>query len=173
MNETKPVGVLFICYANICRSPLAEAVFRNFAEQRGVSTRFHIDSAGTGAAEGYPPHRLSIEAGARKGIEVIGRSRTLAITDFFAFQHMLVMDRDNAADVTRLQGLAMATDPRAGRVHVRLLRQVADPQASGTALDVPDPIGAGHDRYQLVFAMLERSCAALLDELTTDSRQRR
>ena len=44
---SQPVGVLFVCLGNICRSPLAEAVFRREARERGVEDRFRIGSAAT------------------------------------------------------------------------------------------------------------------------------
>ena len=47
MSQSIPTRVLFVCLGNICRSPLAEAVFRHKVRERGVESEFQIDSAGT------------------------------------------------------------------------------------------------------------------------------
>ncbi|HEV2736853.1 MAG TPA: protein tyrosine phosphatase, partial [Longimicrobiaceae bacterium] len=56
----EPTRILFVCMGNICRSPLAESVFRHLARQRGVEDRFELDSAGTsGYHVGAAPDRRS------------------------------------------------------------------------------------------------------------------
>ncbi len=53
----KIVRVLFVCLGNICRSPMAEAVFKHLVEQGGLSGKIEVDSAGTGDSHlGHPPH---------------------------------------------------------------------------------------------------------------------
>jgi protein-tyrosine phosphatase len=146
-------SVLFVCYANICRSPLAEGTFRWLAERRGVLDRLTIDSAGTSAMEGAPPHSLSQA--------IAGQ---LVRDDLSRFDHVVVMDRQNLETIRRLTGSGFGS--QAGfHARVRLLREIADPKATGADLDVPDPIGRGADHYRAVFGMIERGCAALLDEL--------
>lgn len=158
------VAVLFVCYANICRSPLAEGTFRELARRRGVVERLRIDSAGTSAMDGAPPHSLSQAIAEHNGFSLAGESRQLLREDLSRFDHVVVMDRQNLRTIERLTGSAFG--PQAGfRARVRLLREIADPRATGTDLDVPDPIGAGPERYATVFSMIERGCSALLDEL--------
>ncbi|MFV8749069.1 low molecular weight protein-tyrosine-phosphatase [Nannocystaceae bacterium ST9] len=157
-------SVLFVCYANICRSPLAEGTFRWLAERRGLLDRLTIDSAGTSAMDGAPPHTLSQAIAGEQGFMLEGESRQLVRDDLSRFDHVIVMDRQNLATIQRLTGSAFGV--QAGfRARVRLLREIADPRASGTDLDVPDPIGRGPDHYRAVFTMIERGCSALLDEL--------
>src|SRR3954449_7287048 len=63
----EPIRVLFVCLGNICRSPLAEAVFRHQVEERGWADRFEIDSAGTsGWHRGAPPDARSAEVARRR-----------------------------------------------------------------------------------------------------------
>ena len=79
---TDPIRVLFVCLGNICRSPLAEAVFRHQVRERGLDGRFDIDSAGTsGYHRGSPPDARSTETGRRPGNEHAGRSRSLKADD--------------------------------------------------------------------------------------------
>jgi len=165
------IGVLFVCYANICRSPLAEGTFRWLAERRGVLDRLTIASAGTSAMDGAPPHSLSQAIAAEHGFMLEGESQQLVRDDLSRYDHVIVMDRQNLATIQRLTGsafgpLASANPERVGfRARVRLLRELADPGASGADLDVPDPIGRGPDHYRAVFGLIERGCAALVDEL--------
>ncbi len=64
-----PTRVLFVCLGNICRSPLAEAVFRHKVRERGVEGEFEIDSAGTsGYHNGAAPDSRSTETARRRGV---------------------------------------------------------------------------------------------------------
>lgn len=167
-DSPQRIGVLFVCYANICRSPLAEGTFRELASRRHLLDRLEIDSAGTSAMEGASPHPLSRAIAAEQGFTLTGESRQLVRDDLSRFDHVVVMDRQNYATIQQLSGSAFGT--LAGfRARVRLLREIADPKAKGADLDVPDPIGRGPDHYRAVYAMIERGCAALLDELEADS----
>jgi protein-tyrosine phosphatase len=164
--------VLFVCYANVCRSPLAEGLLRELARQRGGSLleRLVIDSAGTSAMDGAAPHPLSRAIAQAHGFTLAGTARQLIRDDLTRFDHVVVMDRDNLATITRLVGERLASPsafgPLAGyRAKIRLLRAIAKPKAKGRELDVPDPIGGGEARYAEVYALLREGCEALLDEL--------
>lgn len=157
-------SVLFVCYANICRSPLAEGTFRWLAERRGVLDRLTIDSAGTSAMDGAPPHSLSQAIASEQGFMLDGESRQLIRDDLSRFDHVVVMDRQNLETIRRLTGSAFGLQT-GFRARVRLLREIAEPGATGADLDVPDPIGRGVDHYRTVFGMIERGCTGLLDEL--------
>jgi protein-tyrosine phosphatase len=75
------------------------------------------------------------------------------------------MDRSNYAKIARLAAPS-ASGPLTGfRARLRTLRSIGDPDASGSALDVPDPIGSGPERYREIYELIERGCNALLDEL--------
>jgi protein-tyrosine phosphatase len=160
-----PIGVLFVCYANMCRSPLAEGVFRHLAAQRGLLDRLNIDSAGTDAAEGCSPHPLSCSIALANGITLAGCGRQLIRDDLNRFDHVVVMDRSNYAKIARLAAPSSQGKLTGFRAQLRTLRSIADPNATGIALDVPDPIGAGAERYREVYELIERGCNALLDEL--------
>lgn len=161
-------GVLFVCHANICRSPLAAGIFSHLARQRGVEGRFDIDSAGAWAADGMSPHRLSIAAAERHGIDValLGEgSRTLRPDDLDRFVDIVVMDRRNLADVERLRRISAFGPVVGGSARISLLRRYADPKAKGRAADVPDPVRGGPEHFEAAFEIIETGCRALLDVL--------
>jgi protein-tyrosine phosphatase len=152
--------ILFVCLGNICRSPLAEAVFRAEARRRGVEHLFEVESAGTsGYHAGCGPDRRSVETARRRGVEVTGVSRQVTDEDLCRFHYVIAMDGDNYADLDQLKAAADGT----ARVH--RLREW-DPEAD--SLDVPDPYYGGPSGFDRVHQIVERSCAALLDELVSE-----
>ena len=164
------VGVLFVCHGNLCRSPLAEGIFRHIVEGRGLLERFDIDSAGTYAASGHAPHPFSVDAARRLGIELGGRSRPIEPEDLTRFHHIIAMDRANQADILRLRRMsAFGPVVEGSRARVRLLRTISHPHARGDAQDVPDPIGLSPDTYATVCAIIEQACRALADELIVEA----
>jgi len=159
-------GVLFVCYANICRSPLAEGIFRELVERRGLASRFAIDSAGVSAWEGSAPHHLSVEVAEERGVALTGVSRQLVRGDFYDFDEVLVMDRLVYGEIRRLLGPS-AFGPQAPlRARVRLFCALVDPRAEGRQLDVSDPITGGIDGFRATYDLLQRGCEVLLAELT-------
>ncbi|MDR9426455.1 MAG: low molecular weight protein-tyrosine-phosphatase, partial [Marinobacter sp.] len=98
------VRVLFVCLGNICRSPSAEGVFRSLVEEAGLSDRIHIDSCGTGSWHiGKSPDSRAMEAARKRGIDISDlRARQIIEADLDGFDYVLVMDRQNLADVKDL-----------------------------------------------------------------------
>lgn len=162
------IGVLFVCHANICRSPLAEGIFRHLVAERGLEERFDIDSAGTWAPEGAKPHEHSLAVAAAHGIgaELLSQaSRAITPDDMERFDHVLAMDRRNIADLDRLRRLSAFGDVDGRWPRVRLMRHVVDPELEGADADVNDPIGKTRDAYDTTYEALVVACTRLLDEL--------
>ena len=164
MTDTQPsrgpdrskTSVLFVCLGNICRSPLAEGVFRNLVQEPGLEGDFEIDSAGTGAWHvGEPPDRRSASVAAAHGIELDGTARQLEAEDLRDFDYVIAMDRDN------LRAIERTRDRASGDAAVHLLREF-DPRGGE---EVPDPYYGGPGGFENVFQMVRRSCQALLDHL--------
>lgn len=154
-----PIRILFVCLGNICRSPLAEGVFRHLARQGGVEDRFEIDSAGTaGYHVGDPPDARSVATARARGVEVGGQGRQLAERDLLHYDYVIAMDSENLADVRRLAGR------RGGTARIHLLR---DWDLEGKGGDVPDPYYGGPHGFEKVHDIVERSCARLLEDLTS------
>jgi protein-tyrosine phosphatase len=152
--------VLFVCHGNICRSPLAEAVFRNIVQEAGVSEEFEIDSAGTSSYhEGEAPDpRTCAEASAR-GIMLNHSSRPVNPRDFDTYDYILAMDAENMAGLRRLCG----SSGDAVNAAVRLLRSFD--ATSGADAEVPDPYYGGPRGFSDVHDMVERACRGLLAHL--------
>jgi len=156
----EPVRVLFVCMGNICRSPLAEAVFRHQVRERGLEGAFEIDSAGTsGYHAGSPPDRRSTETAARRGVELAGRSRQFTAADLGRFDYVIAMDADNLTTIEGIHSVA------GGPARVHRLREW-DPERS--ARDVPDPYYGGPSGFEDVHDIVDRSCAALLDHIVAE-----
>jgi protein-tyrosine phosphatase len=156
MTHTPRVSVLFVCLGNICRSPTAEAVFVREVRAAGLSHLVHVDSAGTGdwhAGElAHPPTRALASS---RGVEITHRARQITRADLDAFDHLVVMDRENRRNV-----LALASHD-AHRSKVRLFREFE--QGAGADAEVPDPYYSGE--FGLVFDICERASAGLLAHL--------
>ena len=150
-------SVLFVCLGNICRSPLAEGVFRHLAAEAGLASRFVVDSAGTGAWHtGERPDPRSVQVASDHGVSLQGTARQITAEDLRSFNVVLAMDRDNLA---ALEDLASTTG---GTARIRLLRDF-DPDASGD--EVPDPYYGGPHGFEKVYRMVHAACEGLLREL--------
>ena len=99
------ISVIFVCLGNICRSPMAEFVFKKMTEERGLSLSFDITSHGTSDEEEgngiYPPAARTLRA---HGIEGRHVSRQLTKKEVLNADYVLVMDSGNLFDVLRLTG---------------------------------------------------------------------
>ncbi len=156
-------AVLFVCLGNICRSPLARAVFAHQARARlgaDADRQLLVDSCGTGDWHvGGPADPRTLAVAARHGIPIAHTARQVdPESDFERFGWIIPMDRDNR------DHLLHAGAP-AGRV--RLMRTF-DPACAGEPehrLDVPDPYLGGPEGFERVLGMLQASCAGLLGEV--------
>src|SRR5713226_8468568 len=103
-GQAMTIGVLFVCTGNICRSPMAEGVFRSMARGASLEAACSIDSAGTyGGHAGEPPSPPAIEAAARRGYDITTlRARPVATADISRFDHVLAMDRGHMTMLRRL-----------------------------------------------------------------------
>ncbi len=156
MTSQPRQSVLFVCLGNICRSPLAEGVFRHVLQTRGAAGGFLIDSAGTGGWHiGSPPDPRSIAIAAGHGIDLSAqRARKVTDGDFARFDLVLAMDRANRTELK-----ARATRDRHDRIHLLM------DFALGEARDVPDPYYGGADGFETVYRMIRTVSEALAEKL--------
>ncbi|MFP3906568.1 MAG: low molecular weight protein-tyrosine-phosphatase [Acidimicrobiales bacterium] len=160
-----PTSIAFVCLGNICRSPTAKGVMQHLVDDARAGDRILVDSFGTAAYHlGEPPDSRAGAEARRRGITLDHLGQQFTPADFDRFDLVLAMDRSNAEDLRRI-----APD-EAAAAKVRLLREW-DPDAGGD-LEVPDPYYGGGDGFARVFDMVERSCRALLIELTEASEGR-
>jgi len=157
INDPSRTSVLFVCLGNICRSPLAEGIFTDLVEQRGLSDRFHIDSCGTGSWHvGKAPDPRSVLVASKYGLDISHlRARQFdADRDPHAFDWLIPMDRQNHEDIVEM-GTPSEKAP---------LMRSFDPTLE-SPLDVPDPYYGGDDGFDKVYTMLTRACDGMLTHL--------
>jgi protein-tyrosine phosphatase len=153
---SRPIRVLFLCLGNICRSPLAEGVFRQIVEEEGLQEFFEIDSAGTGPWHvGERPDPRMCATARRRGLDITyQRARQIQRRDLQHYDHVFAMDKYNLQD-------ALSLDPAGDHsTRVRLFREF-DPEPEG--LQVPDPYTGGQEGFEHVFDIAERTSRAILD----------
>jgi protein-tyrosine phosphatase len=151
------IGILFVCTANICRSPMAEGAFRGMARQAGLEASFHVDSAGTFAGyAGRPPSQPAIQAAARRGYDIASlRARLVKPEDVARFDYVLAMDRAHLADLRWMSNRELYQ-----RLH--LFSAFCPP---GSPTDVADPFERGDEHYERALDQIEAGCRGLLAAL--------
>jgi protein-tyrosine phosphatase len=100
------IKVLFVCHGNICRSPMAEFVFKNMVQQQGLGDLFYISSAATSTEElGNPVHPGSRRILNQLGISTEGK-RAVQMTkkDYSNFDYIVAMDHWNVTNILRIIG---------------------------------------------------------------------
>jgi protein-tyrosine phosphatase len=156
-----PMRLLFVCHANLIRSPLAENLFRRMVEEKGLGGKYACDSAGTSVYNpGSPPHPSMRETAELHGLSLTGESRPFQPTDFNRFDLILAADRDVAAD---LRGWAPGEGSRA---RIRLLTEF---DSKGGRGGIPDPFGGGGAAFEATYQAIERAVAGLLEWLEAGS----
>ena len=149
--------VLFVCLGNICRSPMAEFVFKDMVAKRGLADEFYIESCATSTEEiwngvgnpVYPPAKREL---AKHGISCEGkRARQITKADYDRFDIILCMDDSNMRDMRRMLG----GDPE-GKL-IKLL------SLCGESADVADPWYTGD--FAATWRDVSEGCTALLGEL--------
>ena len=149
--------VLFVCLGNICRSPTAEAVVRDFARREAAELELEFDSAGThGYHVGDAPDERSIAAARRRGIDMSElRARVVEVADFERFDLLLAMDESVYGGLKRVA-------PQGSTEKIRLFLDFA-PQLGRR--DVPDPYYGGTTGFEEVLDLVEEGARGLLAAL--------
>src|SRR5436190_2427677 len=143
---------------NICRSPLAEGVFKHLIQQAKLNDRFQIESAAIGSWHvGEAPDTRAQHAAQAHGIRLDSTAQQFGAKDFSRFDAVLALDKEIASSLHHL-----APTPQ-DRQKIRLLREY-DPLANGD-LDVPDPYYGRQEDFERAYQMIERSCEQLLKEI--------
>jgi protein-tyrosine phosphatase len=148
------IRVLFVCLGNICRSPMAEAVFRHKVSAAGLGDRIEADSAGTGDWHlGEPPHPGTRRTLVANDVEYQHRARLITVHDLQAFDYVLTMDNANLRTVQ-----AMGHGKSQGKIMSFL-----DYAPQAGVREVPDPYYTGN--FEEVYALVEQAAEGLLAEI--------
>lgn len=148
------IKILFICHGNICRSTMAEFVFKDMVAKAGLSDRFVIASAATSTEEiGNPVHYGTARVLDRLGIDYSKkRARQMTKGEYGEYDYLIGMDSANIRNMTRICG----GDPE-GKI-VKLL------SFAGEDRDIADPWYTG--RFETTYNDVKEGCEALLQLLT-------
>ena len=144
--------ILFVCHGNICRSPMAEFVFKALLQAKGLEEQYHVESAAVSGEEIghpiYPPARRCL---AQHGVAFDSdkRARQLVRSDYGRFDRIVCMDASNLRWIRRI----IPEDP-AGKIHLLL-------SYTGSGRDVADPWYTGD--FETAFQDILAGCEARLD----------
>ena len=146
------IRVLFICHGNICRSTMAQFVFQDMVNKRGLSDQFYIDSKATSTEElGNPPHRGTVRKMNEMGIPMVPhRASQLSRRDYDDFDYFIGMDTWNIKNMNRI----LAGDPE-GKVYKLL-------SFAGVERDISDPWYTGN--FRRTWEDIVEGCEAILEE---------
>lgn len=154
------INVLFVCLGNICRSPVAEALFMDMVRQKKMQHLFSADSAGTASYHiGKRADSRSIQVAKNNGITITHLARAFSVTDFDKFDLIVAMDKNNLQDINKLK-------PKYAAATVVLMRQFDD---QFPLTDVPDPYYCEQSDFQNMYRILDSCCNQLLNELVAKS----
>lgn len=160
-----PFRVMFVCTGNICRSPMAEIVFRCIAERAGLGRYLAASSSGLGDWHmGECADGRTVAALRRRGYDGSGhRARQFGIADFDRNDLLVALDRSHE----RALAVQARTPDDVDKIALLLS---FDPEAGGR-LDVPDPYYDGRRMFDDVLGMIERASRALFGQLEPALRQ--
>ena len=147
------IKVLFICHGNICRSPMAEFVFKDLIKKRHVEDLFFVASAATSTEEiGNPVHYGTRNKLASLGISTAGKYAVqMRRSDYNKYDYLIGMEQRNVVNMRRIAG----GDPE-GKIYNLL-------DFTGHMRDIADPWYTGD--FDATYDDIFEGCTALLDQL--------
>lgn len=152
------IKVLFVCLGNICRSPLAEAIFNNKVKEDGLQTQFSCDSAGTSDFHiGELPDERTLKCAQRYSLPLNHRGRQVNRTDFRDFHYVLAMDENNLRVLNNLKGRYGFEEKE-----IFLMRDFVE---TSKGQSVPDPYYGGEEGFEEIYQILDEAIGNFLKQV--------
>ncbi len=151
--------ILFVCLGNICRSPAAEAVFKDLAQRQGFADSFEVDSAGTSGHHcGQRADSRMVQTAANRNLFITSVSRKFEPKDFRKFDHIVVMDESNYQNLVHLD---------LNQEYIQKITKLTDYCSYKFAgiSEVPDPYYGGPAGFNNVLDIVEDACQNLIKEI--------
>ena len=158
MIHDKKVNILFVCMGNICRSPTADAVFKQYVQAAGLENLIYVDSAGTHAYHtNEPPDKRAQNVAKKRGYSMHElKARSVESKDFVRFHYILAMDKDN---------LEILRDRCPPTHHYKLDLFMKYSSQWDTLQEIDDPYYGGSYGFERVLDLVEESSQGLLTHL--------
>uniref|UniRef100_A0A8D8BAE6 Low molecular weight phosphotyrosine protein phosphatase n=1 Tax=Culex pipiens TaxID=7175 RepID=A0A8D8BAE6_CULPI len=145
--------VLFVCFANTCRSPMAEAVLNHLQSTKQLN--WTVDSAGTSDMNaGRSPNPNTLAVLREHGLGSSHVSRQVRVEDFSNFDYILAMDENNLSYLKRIA-------PEGSRAKVELLGEYRMDELDKI---VVDPYGQGIESYRRCYNQISLFCQNFIDQ---------
>lgn len=150
--------ILFVCTANLCRSPLAHGICLALLEDYPIlQPPIHIASAGTHAYRDSPPNQQSQAIAKQHHIDISTlRSQKLIIEDFQNYHHIIAMDQNNLRHMQEI----------CPQQHTKKIKRLLGYAPETWQTDIPDPYGLGEHGFSKIYDLIHQGCLGLLSEVS-------
>ena len=154
------IKILFVCLGNICRSPMAEFVFKDMVKKNGLENKFYIDSAATSYEEiGNGMHYGTIDKLEQQGIPYTNhKARRITKNDYKKFDYIIGMENKNIRDIIGIVGQDVDN-----KVY-RLLEFSSNPR------DIADPWYTGN--FEITYNDIIEGCNCFLNKIRSELNDR-
>jgi protein-tyrosine phosphatase len=153
----KKIKILFVCLGNICRSPLAEAIFKHKIKERNLQDHVDVTSCGTANYHvGDSPDPRTIKNALKNGVVIDHLGRQLSAQDLESYDFIIAMDKSNHSNILKLEN---------AKDHSHKIKLMRSFDLNPAGEEVPDPYYGDEAGFQNVFDILSHSVDSFIQFL--------